>query len=66
MRAPHAVMRSSVGSVRSAMLQECWGLRRYLSIAILDAFRQPLSRKGKLLPRLTESYSKYILKCANS
>lgn len=49
----HPVMRSSVGSMRSAVLQEYWGLR--LSLVILGAFSQPMSRKGKLLPRLTEA-----------
>lgn len=46
--------------------KKCWGLRSSLSIAILGAFGQALSREGRLLPRLTGSFSKYILKCVNS
>lgn len=60
----HPVPRSSVGAARSAVLWEILGHQE--PSPILGAFGQSLSREGKLLPRLTESFSKYMLKCVNS
>lgn len=58
----------SIGSAKAAMLQEMLELKEQscLSNAILGALGQALSREGKLFPRLTESFSKYISKCTNS
>lgn len=63
----HLALRNSEGSARAAMLQEILGLTELscLSNAILGALGQALSREGKLFPRLTESFSKYIWKCTN-
>lgn len=63
----HLALRNSEGSARAAMLQQILGLKELscLSNAILGALGQALSREGKLFPRLTESFSKYIWKCTN-